>query len=279
MDKQNKIDLKTLVQSGVHFGHQTSKWSPKMKPYIWGSKNSIHLIDVSKTAYQLEKAAKFLDSVASEGKQILWVGTKKAAKPVIQKTGQDLNLPYVVNRWIGGTLTNYRQVKKSVGNLLNFEEILGKSDTYNYSKKELVVIRKKMEKLQECVGGIRHLAWPVGALVVVDVKKEHVAIKEAVTMGIPVVALVDTNSDPAGIDYVIPANDDSPRSINLLIEYLGQIVASGQEKAKEKAAKEEQEKISQKAKPRSADKPKKEEVKADNLEDSNANQDKVKEIK
>ncbi|MHB9148393.1 MAG: 30S ribosomal protein S2 [Candidatus Amoebophilus sp.] len=221
------IDLKTLVKNGVHFGHQTSRWSPKMEPYIWGQKNNIHLIDVSKTARLLDKAASFLEATASEGKPILWVGTKKAAHDIIERVGCELEMPYVVNRWVGCTLTNYRQVKKSVANMLHYYDVLDKSDSFNYSKKELSIFQKRAEKLEASVGGLRKLTWPVGAIVVVDIKKENVVIKEALAMGIPVVALVDTNCDPSGIDYVIPANDDAPRSINLLVNYLADSAKKG----------------------------------------------------
>lgn len=221
------IDLRELINNSVHFGHQTSRWHPKMKPYIWGYKNNIHLIDVSKTAYQLEKAAKFLQEVAAKGKQILWVGTKKAAQDIIYKIAKELNLPYVIHRWVGGTFSNYRQVRKSVANLLHYEDIIAKSDQYYYSKKELNVFQKKVDRLQKSVGGIRNLIWPVGAVVVVDVKKEHVCVKEAKVAGIPVVALVDTNCDPSSIDYVIPANDDAPRSISILLGYLQEAVKQG----------------------------------------------------
>lgn len=225
------IDLKLLIKNGVHFGHQKSKWSPKMKPYIWGHKSNIHLIDVSLTAYQLEKAAKFLESVAAERKPILWVGTKKAAQDIVYRIANELNCPYVIHRWVGGTFSNYRQVRKSVAKLLHYEDILSKSEQYNYSKKELNEMQKRIERLKKSIGGIRSLTWPIGAVVVVDIKKENVCVREASTMGIPVVALVDTNSDPSDVDYVIPANDDAPRSINILLTYLGEAVKRGQEVA------------------------------------------------
>lgn len=225
------IDLRKLIKNQVHFGHQTSRWNPKMAPYIWGQKNNIHLIDVSKTAHQLEKAAAFLKSLAAEGKSILWVGTKKAAQEIIGRTAQELGNPYVIHRWVGGTFSNYRQVRKSIANLLNYEDILSKSEQFPYSKKELNLYQKRADRLEKNVGGIRMLAWPVGAVVIVDVKKEHVAVKEALTMGIPVVAIVDTNSDPSDIAFPIPGNDDAPRSISVLIEHVAQAVKQGQEAA------------------------------------------------
>ncbi|MBY0109854.1 MAG: 30S ribosomal protein S2 [Candidatus Babeliaceae bacterium] len=225
------IDLKQLIKSGVQFGHQTWRWNPKMNPYIWGHKNGIHLIDVSKTAFQLEKAAQFLESLASQGKSVLWVGTKKSAQAVLPKVLEVVKSPSVTHRWIGGTLTNYPQVKKSVTKMLHFEDILAKSESSHYIKKELNLFNKMKERLEKNVGGIRELRWPVGALVVVDVNKEHVAIKEAKSAGVPIVALVDTNSDPSGIDFVIPTNDDAPRALEVILAYLAEAVKRGQQVA------------------------------------------------
>lgn len=238
------IDLTQLIKSGVQFGHQTWRWNPKMAPYIWGQKNGIYLIDVSKTAYQLEKAAKFLESLAAEGKAILWCGTKKSARKAIEQVAAETKCPTVTHRWIGGTLTNYIQVKKSVTKLLHLEDVVAKAgDQSHYTKKELSVFSKKIERIDKNVGGIRKLAWPVGALVVVDVKKEHVAIREAQASGVPVVALVDTNSDPSGIEFVIPTNDDAPKAVECIVSYLSQAIARGQKVAatapkKEAAAQE-----------------------------------------
>jgi small subunit ribosomal protein S2 len=214
------IDLKLLVKNGVHFGHQTSKWCPKMKPYIWGIKNNIHIIDVSKTAYLLENAANFLKNVAFEGKNILWVGTKKSIQNIIIQMAKEANDPYVAHRWIGGTFSNYRQIRKSVGNLLHYEDILKKSQDLHFTKKELNNFSKKIERLEKNIGGIRNLTWPIGAVIVVDTKKEHVCIKEANLMGIPVIGIIDTNSDPSLVDYPIPANDDAPKSVSIILQYL-----------------------------------------------------------
>jgi small subunit ribosomal protein S2 len=228
LEGYSMIDLKSLIKAGVPFGHQTWRWCPKMEPYIWGQKNSIHLIDVSATARQLEKATKFLEEVASQGKPILLVGTKKAAQNAIDAAAQKLQISAVTNRWIGGTLTNFPQVKKAVTKLLHYEDILAKSDAYSYTKKERAGFQKLIDRLVKNVGGIRKLTWPVGALVVIDVRKEHVAVKEAYAAGIPVVALVDTNCDPSFVDYVIPGNDDLPRSIEVILNYLAEGIARGQ---------------------------------------------------
>lgn len=226
------IDLKKLVENGVQFGHQTWRWAPRMARYIWGTKNGVHLIDVSKTAVQLEKACQFLEEVAADGKQILWVGTKKAAQGIIKDTAVRLGSPYASNRWVGGTLSNFSQVKKSVTKLLHHEDILAKAEKYSYTKKELSGFQKVVNRLEENIGGVRSLNWPVGAVVVVDAKKEATAIKEALAMNVPVIALVDTNSDPSGIFIVIPGNDDVSRSIRVIVDELAAAAGRGIEKAK-----------------------------------------------
>ncbi len=251
------IDFRLLVKAGVHFGHQSSRWCPRMAPYIWGQKNGVHLIDVSKTANQLEKSAKFLESVAAEGKTILWIGTKKPAQLAIAEAGATSRMPYVTHRWIGGTLTNYLQVKKSVTKLLHLEEVLKKtSENSLYTKKELNSFQKRIDRLRKNVGGISAMRWPVGAIVIVDGRKEMSAIKEAISTGTPVVGLLDTNSNPSGIEYVIPANDDAPRSIKLLIDYLAQAASRGRDTF-EKARKEaiDQEKVALGEKKKKQDEP------------------------
>lgn len=224
-------DLRDLIKSGVQFGHQTWRWNPKMAPYIWGQKNGIHLIDVSKTQFQLQKAAKFLETLAAEGKSVLFCGTKKSAKKAIEKVAAETKAPVVAHRWIGGTLTNAPQIRKAVTKLLHLKDIVAKADQSFHTKKELSVFNKQIERLEKNVGGICKLVWPVGALVVVDVKKEHVAISEALSMGVPVVALVDTNSDPSNIAYVIPTNDDAPRAIECIMEELAEAVVRGKKSA------------------------------------------------
>jgi small subunit ribosomal protein S2 len=212
-----------------------------MAPYIWGHRSDVHLIDVSKTAAQLERACKFLEGVASEGKQILWVGTKKPARDLVIETGKALNMPYVYHRWVGGTLSNYGQVKKSITKLMHYEDVLTKSEKFpHYTKKEYTVFQKMLERLTKNVGGIRNLIWPVGAIVLVDVSKERSALKEAAITGIPVVALVDTNGDPTSVDYVIPGNDDAPKSIKLILDYLAEAARKGATVAAEKPKEQQQ---------------------------------------
>jgi small subunit ribosomal protein S2 len=232
------MDFRKLVEAGVHFGHKKARWNPKMAPYIWGSRDNIHLIDVSKTARQLEQAAKFLESVAAEGKTILWVGTKKAAQKTIAEAAEHLDEPYVTHRWIGGTLTNHSQVKKSITKLLHLEDVLKKADGSHYTKKEIVTLQKNAERLEKNVGSIRDFKWPVGAVVLVDVKKEQTALREAASINVPVVGLVDTNSNPSLVDYVIPTNDDAPKAIALIVNYLADAVERGQKKVSEKPKEE-----------------------------------------
>lgn len=268
MSKQ--IDMKMLAQAGVIFGHKASRWNPKMAPFIWGQKNGVHLIDVSKTAFQMKRAADFLESIAAEGKPVLWVGTKKAARKSVEEAATKLKDSYVKNRWIGGTLTNFPQVKKSVTKLLHYEDILDKAEKFNYTKKELVTFKKIATRLTDNVGAIKDLTSPIGAIVLVDIKKEDTALREAVSVGVPVVALVDTNSDPSLVDYVIPTNDDAPQAISLIVNYLADAVETGKKQAQEvakakkaaqEAARAEQEKA-KKDKKEAADSEKKEKVAA-----------------
>lgn len=220
------VDLKQLIDAGVHFGHRTSRWSPKMAGYIWGSRNGVHLIDISKTAFLLHKAGEKLFELASKGGQILLVGTKKSAKEIIKKAANELNMPCVVDRWIGGTLTNNEQVKKAVTRLLHLRDVMGKSDIH-LGKKEFSMLTKEVARLERNVGGIIDLAYPPAALVIIDAKKEYSGIREASYIGIPVIGLVDTNTDPEGVTCIIPGNDDSPRAVAFIVDYLKERIASG----------------------------------------------------
>lgn len=236
------IDLKELLKAGVHFGHRTSRWSPKMKPYIWGAKNKIHLIDIAKTAFLLDRATKFIRKITSDGGSILWVGTKKAAREIIEKTATSLDMSYVIHRWVGGTLSNFGQIKKAITRLLYLQEIVSKPSP-TYSKKELSSLHKEIIRLEKTVGGILNLSYPPAALIIVDAKKERSSVTEALRLKIPVIAIVDTNTDPTDINFVIPANDDAPRSIACIIDKLAAVVQEGkniweEKEAKRKAAEE-----------------------------------------
>ena len=228
------IDFRVLVKAGVHFGHQSSRWCPRMAPYIWGEKGGVHLINVAKTAVHLERAAKFLEDTVAEGKTVMWLGTKKPAQSIMAEAGKLVGMPSVTHRWIGGTLTNNSQVRKSVTKYLHLKDVIAKADRARYTKKEFSVFQKMVSRLEKNIGGIVTMAWPIGAIVAVDVRKEASAIKEAAMLGIPVIALVDTNCDPLGIDYVIPANDDSPKAIKVVIEYLQEAALRGKKIADEK---------------------------------------------
>jgi small subunit ribosomal protein S2 len=243
------VDIKDLLKAGVHFGHKTSRWSPKMNPFIWGSKNKIHLIDIAKTSFLLERAGNYLKNIASQGKSILFIGTKKAAQKSVLDIATKLKQPYVTNRWIGGTLTNFDQVKKAITRLLHLQDVI-KKPTEHYKKKELSMLQKEVERLEKNIGGILNLGFPPGAIVVVDAKKEASSIREALNANVPVVSMVDTNTDPAGINFVIPSNDDSPRSITFILEYLGAMIEEGQKtyEKNKKAAKVDQKEIAEKAK-------------------------------
>lgn len=236
------LDLREMLKAGIHFGHKTARWCPKMRPFIWGAKNKVHLIDVSKTAILLEKAGKYIKDVSAEGGVLLWVGTKKPAQATTQKIATDLQMPFVINRWVGGTLSNYDQVKKAITRLLHLRDVVKKGNTH-YKKKEIVMINKEIARLEKNVGGILDLEYPPAALIIVDAKKEHAAVKEASKLGLPVIALVDTNTDPEGVSIIIPANDDSPRSINFVLEYLAAQAQEGKKLYLEKKERERQEQL------------------------------------
>ncbi len=232
------IDFRQLIDAGLHFGHQKSRWCPKMKPFIWGHRGGIHLIDVSKTAHALEKTAAFLESIVARGEMVLWVGTKKSAKEVVGQVGRELNMPYVNYRWVGGTITNFHQVKKAVTKLMHYEDVLAKaakSENVMYTKKELGRFEKLAQRLERSVGGLKELRMPIGAVVLLDVKKEQTALQEANVAGIPVIALVDTNADPSGIDFVIPGNDDSTKGVKCVLGFLQAAVQRGLAKKNEQA--------------------------------------------
>jgi small subunit ribosomal protein S2 len=232
------LNLKELLKAGIHFGHKSSRWSPKMKPYIWGTKNKIHLIDVAKTSFLMERAGKYLKNLASEGKSMLWVGTKKAAQENVKQKAESLKMPFVINRWIGGTLTNFDQVKKAITRLLHLRDVI-KKPTHHYKKKEISMIQKEIERLEKNIGGILDLDFPPAAIILIDAKKERSVVREAVNAQIPIIAMVDTNTNPEGINFVIPSNDDSPRAINYVLEYLSSCIQDGKKIYEEKKAKEE----------------------------------------
>jgi len=219
--------VKQLLEAGVHFGHQTSRWNPKMKTYIFGEKSGVYIIDLEKTNELLKKAAEFMRDVARAGSYILFVGTKRQAQDIVKEQALRCGMFHVTQRWLGGTLTNYLTIRKSVKKLEKFENMKNE-DTYNsLSKKEKVHLDKEIGKLNRMMEGIRKMDRLPGALFVIDSKKEEIAVKEARKLSIPVVALIDTNSDPELIDYIIPGNDDAIKSISLITAFIAESIIDG----------------------------------------------------
>jgi small subunit ribosomal protein S2 len=227
------ITMKELLEAGVHFGHQTKRWNPKMKKYIFGKRNGIYIIDLQKTLKLFKEASGFIADLASQGKRILFVGTKRQAQDAILEEANRCGMFYVNNRWLGGTLTNFSTVRKSIERLKEIESHLGDAEK-EMSKKERATLEHEREKLQKNLIGIREMDGLPDALFVIDPKKEYIAVKEAKKLGIPVVAIVDTNCDPEDIDYVIPGNDDAIRAIRLFTQKIADAVLEGYNLAEEK---------------------------------------------
>ncbi|HEU5162191.1 MAG TPA: 30S ribosomal protein S2 [Thermoanaerobaculia bacterium] len=224
--------MKELLEAGVHFGHQTKRWNPKMKKYIFGKRNGIYIIDLQKTLKLFKEASAFVTDLAAQGKRVLFVGTKRQAQDAVVEEANRCGMFYVNNRWLGGTLTNYSTVKKSIERLKEIESILGDTEK-EMSKKERAAMDREREKLQKNLIGIREMEGLPDALFVIDPKKEHIAVQEAQKLGIPVVAIVDTNCDPDAIEYVIPGNDDAIRAIRLFTSKIADSVLEGYSIAEE----------------------------------------------
>ena len=227
------ITMKELLEAGVHFGHQTKRWNPKMKRYIFGKRNGIYIIDLQKTLKLFKEASAFISDLASQGKRILFVGTKRQAQDAILEEANRCGMFYVNNRWLGGTLTNFTTVRRSIERLKELEAVLGDADK-ELSKKERAALDREREKLQKNLIGIREMDSLPDSLFVIDPKKEYIAVKEAKKLGIPVVAIVDTNCDPEDIDYVIPGNDDAIRAIRLFTQKIADAVLEGYNLAEER---------------------------------------------
>lgn len=223
-----KVDIKALLEAGVHFGHKTSRWHPKMAPYIHSKRQDSHIIDLTKTVEQLDEALPFLTEVATSGKQVLFVGTKKQAKDIVKAAAERAGQPFVTERWIGGMLTNAATVNQQIKKLKNLERRMENGDLEKrYNKLEVQRFQEEIDDLNNKYGGIKHLNGKPGAVVVVDVIADANAVREAKTLGIPVVAVVDTNANPDDIDYVIPGNDDAIKGLALLLDYFAQAVTDG----------------------------------------------------
>ena len=222
-----QITMRELLEAGVHFGHQTHRWNPKMKPYVFGARNGIYIVDLQKTVDQTRAACDFISKVTSEGKKVLFVGTKKQAKDVIQEEAARSGMYYVNNRWLGGMLTNYQTVKASIDRLKKIEVLKGSPEWNEVPKKEQARYDRELDKLKKSLGGIEDMKKLPGAIFVIDTEKEHIAVKEAKKLGIPTVAVVDTNCDPSNINYVIPGNDDAIRSVRLFARLIAESCIEG----------------------------------------------------
>ena len=261
-----RTNFDMLLQAGCHFGHLKRKCNPAMAPYIYTERNGIHIIDLHKTVLKVDDAAEALKNIARQGKKILFVGTKKQTKEVIAEKATGVNMPYVIERWPGGMLTNFPTIRKAVKKMANIDKLMQDGTYGNLSKRELLQITRQRAKLEKNLGSIADLTRLPSALFVVDVMKENIAVKEANRLGIPVFGIVDTNSDPKNIDFVIPANDDAKDSVEVILGACCAAIAEGleerkAEKADEKAAEAQAEEVAE-AKPKRTRKARKEEAPA-----------------
>jgi len=255
-EKMSRTNFDQLLQAGCHFGHLHRKWNPAMKPYIYMERNGIHIIDLHKTVAKIDEAAEVLKGIAKSGKKILFVATKKQSKDVVAEKAAAVNMPYVNERWAGGMLTNFPTIRKAIKKMTNIDRLMNDGTFSNLSKREILQISRQRAKLEKNLGSIADLTRLPSALFVIDVMKEHIAVKEANRLGIPVFGIVDTNSDPKNIDYVIPANDDAKDSVEVILGACCAAIAEGleerkAEKADEKAAAEQAEEAAE-AKPKRA---------------------------
>jgi small subunit ribosomal protein S2 len=221
------LTLKDLLEAGVHFGHQTKRWNPKMKPFIFGEKKGVHIIDLRKTLESAESAREAILDLAAQGKTVLFLGTKTQAKTAVKEEATRCNMPYVTERWLGGTLTNFGTIRKSLGKLEYLESLETEGKIEQFSKKEALKIGKEKEKLLKTLGGIRSMDRVPALLFVIDTKKEYNAVREARKLGIPIVGLIDTNADPEEVDYPVPSNDDAMRAIRLFCRMVADAVMEG----------------------------------------------------
>ncbi|MBP3894047.1 MAG: 30S ribosomal protein S2 [Atopobiaceae bacterium] len=222
-----KINIRTLLEAGCHYGHQTRRWNPKMKPYIFGERNGIYILDLKQTVIDADRAYSFLKDTASKGGKVLFVGTKKQAQEPIATQADRCDMPYINQRWLGGMLTNFVTMRSRIDRMEELEAMVADGRMAARGKKEQAVLTKELEKLQRNLGGVRDMHALPQAIFVVDTKREEIAIKEANRLHIPVIGLLDTNSDPDVVDYGIPANDDAIRSVNLMCELVADAVLAG----------------------------------------------------
>ncbi|MBO4666055.1 MAG: 30S ribosomal protein S2 [Paludibacteraceae bacterium] len=234
-----RTNFDQLLEAGCHFGHLKRKWNPAMAPYIFMERNGIHIIDLNKTAIKIEEAAEALKNIARSGRKVLLVGTKKQAQEVVAAKAQEIGMPYITERWAGGMLTNFPTIRKAVKKMSNIDKMMSDGTFDNISKREKLQITRQREKLEKNLGSIVDLTRLPSAVFVVDVMKEHIAVAEANRLGIPVFGIVDTNSDPNNVDFVIPANDDATKSIEVILTALCDAIKEGLEERKVEKADEE----------------------------------------
>jgi|SRR5690554_5892273 len=236
----NKVEVKKLLDAGVHFGHLTRKWNPNMAPYIYMERNGIHIINLYKTAAKIEEASEALKKIAASGRKILFVATKKQAKDIVAEKAKAVNMPYITERWPGGMLTNFVTIRKAVKKMTAIDRMKQDGTFNTLSKKERLAVDRLRAKLEKNLGSIADMSRLPAALFVVDITREHIAVAEALKLNIPIFAMVDTNSDPRNIDYIIPSNDDASKSIESVIGYVTDAIKEGL--SERKGAKEEEEK-------------------------------------
>ncbi len=239
-----KLKYKDLLDAGVHFGHLTRKWDPRMAPYIFMERNGIHIIDLNKTLVSIDEAVKAAQTIVRSGRKIMFVATKKQAKEFVADEAKKLRMPYVTERWLGGMLTNFSTIRKSLKKMASIDKLMKDEAYENLAKRERLMITREKQKLEKVLGGIADLSRLPAALFIVDIKREHIAVREALKLNIPIIALVDTNSNPELVDYPIPANDDAWKSISLITEYLGKAIEEGlmeRQKDKEEASRRKDE--------------------------------------
>jgi len=237
------VSLKSLLESGVHFGHRTKRWNPKMRPYIFTERNGVHIIDLQQTVSQLEKAYNYMRNLSKDGKVVLFVGTKRQASPIIAQESLRCEMPFVEKRWLGGTLTNFKTIRSRVDYLVELEQRRDRGEFNRLPKKEVLKLNEEIERLERRVGGLRNLKRLPDTLFIVDTRREDLAVKEGSKLDIPIVALVDTNCDPDPIDLVIPSNDDAIRAIKLMVGKMADAVIEGRQLRETMEAEEEEERI------------------------------------
>ncbi|KOY51337.1 30S ribosomal protein S2 [Polaribacter dokdonensis] len=254
------INIQELLDSGVHFGHLTRKWNPNMAPYIYTERNGVHIIDLYKTSAKIEETSEALKKIANSGRKILFVATKKQAKDIVAEKAKAVNMPYITERWPGGMLTNFVTIRKAVKKMAQIDRMKTDGSFDALSKREKLQINRQREKLEKNLGSISDMTRLPGALFVIDIKKEHIAVAEAQKLNIPIFAMVDTNSDPRLVDYVIPANDDASKSIDKVLGFVTDAIAEGLSERK-----------ADKEKSKEAKAPKKEKAEKPNLEEAVVN--------